>query len=210
MTLVDPTPPTDRIASKTALLLDQSWPHIACARLLAGLRSRRRTRRPGHRWSAPSPLRAADYTPRLSHSLCMGFQPPRTRRYAHKSRATRGSTFSSLVLPIVQGVSGSTSEVPTGLRDLLASCSSSPSMKVVPLDTRLASQAGDEATQKGCEPLLLVTLTRKAGAGKRHEGAQPSEPRTKSDWSIACNPPPVSFSSARAPSIRPRASTARI
>ena len=72
----------------------------------------------------------------------------------------------ALVLPIVQGVPGSASDAAAGLRDLFASYLTGPSLKVVPLEARLQSQAAGEAQEKGCEPLLFVSLTRKTGGSR--------------------------------------------
>jgi hypothetical protein len=68
----------------------------------------------------------------------------------------------AIVTPLVQGVPGNASEAAGGLRDLIVSYLTGPSVKTVLLEAKLPSQASEEAKQKGCEPLLLVTLTRKA------------------------------------------------
>lgn len=68
--------------------------------------------------------------------------------------------------PVVQGVAGNADEASSGLRDLLAKYLTGPSLKVVPLDARLPSQAAAEAKEKGCDPVLFATLTRK-GAGSK-------------------------------------------
>ncbi len=81
------------------------------------------------------------------------------------TKSAEAAACIAMVLPVVQGVPGSAKDIAAGLRDLFGSYLTGPSVKVLPLETRLASQAGEEAQQKGCEPLLLVTLTRKA-AGK--------------------------------------------
>ena len=69
-------------------------------------------------------------------------------------------------LPVVQGVPGSAPDAAAGLRDLFAGYLTGPSLKVVPLEARLQSQAALEAREKGCEPLLIVTLTRKSGGSR--------------------------------------------
>jgi hypothetical protein len=47
------------------------------------------------------------------------------------------------------------------VRDLLTSFLTGPSMQVVPIDARLASQAIEEARQKTCGRVLTAALTRK-------------------------------------------------
>jgi len=71
----------------------------------------------------------------------------------------------AIVLPSVQGVEGSATEVGASVRDLFASFLTGPSMRVVSLDARLASQAIEEARQKECGRVLTATLTRKRGGG---------------------------------------------
>ncbi len=71
----------------------------------------------------------------------------------------------AIVLPSVQGVDGSASEVSNALRELLTSYLSGPSIKAVPLEARLQSQALEEARQRGCDNILTATLTRKRSGG---------------------------------------------
>jgi len=70
----------------------------------------------------------------------------------------------AIVSPIVQGVPGNAGDAANGVRDLIASYLSGPSAKAVLLDAKLPSQARAEANQKGCEPLLFATVTRKTGS----------------------------------------------
>jgi hypothetical protein len=72
----------------------------------------------------------------------------------------------AIAMPVVQGMPGNAADVATGVRDLIASYLNGPAVKVVPLDARLPSQAVEEAKQKGCEPLLFATLTRKSGSSR--------------------------------------------
>jgi hypothetical protein len=72
----------------------------------------------------------------------------------------------AIVMPVVQGMPGNAADAATGVRDLIASYLAGPSVKVVSLDARLPSQAVEEAKQKGCEPLLFSTLTRKSGGSR--------------------------------------------
>lgn len=74
-------------------------------------------------------------------------------------------TCIAIVLPSVQGVEASATEVSGGVRDLLASYLNGPSIQVLPLEARLPSQAIEEARQKPCGYFLTATLTRKHGGG---------------------------------------------
>src|ERR1700730_14924941 len=72
----------------------------------------------------------------------------------------------AIVMPVVQGMPGNAADAATGVRDLIASYLAGPLVKVVSLDARLPSQAVEEAKEKGCEPLLFATLTRKSGGSR--------------------------------------------
>jgi hypothetical protein len=71
----------------------------------------------------------------------------------------------AIVLPSVQGVDGSAGDVSGALRQLLTSYLTGPSLKAVPLEARLQSQALEEARQKGCDHILTTTLTRRRAGG---------------------------------------------
>ena len=71
----------------------------------------------------------------------------------------------AVVLPSVQGVEGSASDVAAGLRDLFVSYLNGPALRTVTLDARLPAQAAIEARQKGCERMLLTTMVRKRDGG---------------------------------------------
>lgn len=71
----------------------------------------------------------------------------------------------AIVLPSVQGVDGSASDVGAALRDLFASFLNGPALRVVPLDSRLATHAFEEARQKDCARVLTMTLVRKRKGG---------------------------------------------
>jgi len=74
-----------------------------------------------------------------------------------------GPSCIAIVMPVVRGVPGNINDAASGLRELMVSYLSGPSTKVVSLEARLPSQAIGEAEQKGCEPLLFISLTRKEG-----------------------------------------------
>lgn len=76
----------------------------------------------------------------------------------------------AVVLPSVQGVDGSATDVASGLRDLLVSFLTGPALRVVTLEARLPAQAAIEARQKNCERMLLTTMVRKRDSGSRLGG----------------------------------------
>jgi hypothetical protein len=63
----------------------------------------------------------------------------------------------------MEGMPGNAAEVGSGIRDLMSSYLQGPSTKIVALEAKLLSQASDEAKAKGCEPILVLKVTRKAG-----------------------------------------------
>jgi hypothetical protein len=71
----------------------------------------------------------------------------------------------AVVLPSVQGVDGSATDVAAGIRDLFVSFLNGPALRTVTLDARLPAQAAIEARQKGCERMLLTTMVRKRDGG---------------------------------------------
>ncbi|HZP48191.1 MAG TPA: hypothetical protein VFB07_06650 [Vicinamibacterales bacterium] len=84
---------------------------------------------------------------------------------APREDQSAGESCIALMLPTIQGIPGNAEEAASGIRDLLAKYLTGPSTKVVVLDSRLASQATAEAKQKGCEPILVSSVTRKSGGG---------------------------------------------
>jgi hypothetical protein len=70
----------------------------------------------------------------------------------------------ALLLPSVDGVEDSTA-VASSIRTIFESYLTGPSLKSVPLDARLSSQAMQEAVQKECTKVLTVTVTRKQSGG---------------------------------------------
>lgn len=71
----------------------------------------------------------------------------------------------AIVLPSVHGVDGSATDVAGSLRELFMSYLTGPSLRAIALEARLASQAVEEARQKGCEHILISTVTRKRDTG---------------------------------------------
>jgi hypothetical protein len=72
----------------------------------------------------------------------------------------------AMSLPSVQGAEGSATDVAAAVRNLFTGFLQGPSMTVVPLDARLTLQANEEARQKSCAHVLVVSLTRKRGGGR--------------------------------------------
>src|SRR5688500_18129078 len=71
----------------------------------------------------------------------------------------------ALTLPRVEGVDGSATSFAVAVRDLFASFLTGPGIKTIQLDSRLASQAALEARDKGCEHVVLASVTRKRSTG---------------------------------------------
>jgi hypothetical protein len=74
-----------------------------------------------------------------------------------------GKACVALLLPSVEGVDDATA-VATSVRSIFESYLTGPSLQSVMLDAKLASQASQEAKQKGCPRILTVTVNRKAGS----------------------------------------------
>jgi hypothetical protein len=72
----------------------------------------------------------------------------------------------AIALPELAGIEGDSTAVAASVRTLFVSYLTGPSLKAVPLDARLASQASEEARQKNCPTVLTVSMTRKAGGGR--------------------------------------------
>jgi hypothetical protein len=72
----------------------------------------------------------------------------------------------AIVAPALEGIPGNAQEAGAGVRDVIVSYLTGPSVKVITLEAKLASQAREEAKQKGCEPLLFTKVTRKTSGGK--------------------------------------------
>jgi hypothetical protein len=82
------------------------------------------------------------------------------------SAAATDRSCIAVVLPTVQGIPGNGPEIASGIRDLVSNYLTGPTVKVVPLEAKLPSQAVEEAKQKACETMLYLTLTKKAGGGR--------------------------------------------
>jgi len=69
----------------------------------------------------------------------------------------------AIVLPSVQGVDGSATDVAGGVRELFTSFLTGPSLRAVPLEARLVTQAVEEARLKNCNQILVTSVARKRG-----------------------------------------------
>ena len=74
-----------------------------------------------------------------------------------------GKVCIALLLPSVEGVDNATA-VATSVRSIFESYLTGPSLQSVMLDAKLASQANEEARQKECPRILMVSVVRKAGS----------------------------------------------
>lgn len=74
-------------------------------------------------------------------------------------------TCTALVMPSVTGAQGSAVDMAATVRDLFASYLTGPTLRALPLEARLASQAVEEARQKDCGRVLVVKLTVKPHGG---------------------------------------------
>jgi hypothetical protein len=79
--------------------------------------------------------------------------------------AAEAKTCTALVMPSVIGAQGSAADMAAPVRDLFASYLTGPTLRALPLEARLASQAMEEAKQKGCGRVLMVKLTLKSKNG---------------------------------------------
>lgn len=77
------------------------------------------------------------------------------------SSNTGGNVCIAVVQPLITGVEGQADSVATAVRNLFVQFLTGPSMKAVPLEARLASQATEEARQKNCPRVLTMTLEEK-------------------------------------------------
>src|SRR6478672_4181138 len=76
------------------------------------------------------------------------------QRGAPTASSTQSGVCVAVTLPSVQGAVGSATEVASAVRDLFCNVLSGPSMHAVPIDSRLAAQAVEEAKQKSCSNVL--------------------------------------------------------
>jgi hypothetical protein len=74
------------------------------------------------------------------------------------------------MLPSVQGVEGSGSEMASAVRELFVSFLSGPTIQPLSLVARLPSQAVLEARQKDCGQVLIASVSRKRSSGSQFAG----------------------------------------
>ena len=71
----------------------------------------------------------------------------------------------ALPLPTLRGAEGSATDLATGVRDLVSSFLTGPSLRTVVLGARLAELAAEEAREKDCGAVLTIALTRRRSGG---------------------------------------------
>jgi len=79
--------------------------------------------------------------------------------------AATGQACVAIVLPSVQGADGDATAFAESLRELLASYLTGPTLRSIPLEARLASQAIEEARRKECDHVLVTSIARKHSEG---------------------------------------------
>jgi hypothetical protein len=93
---------------------------------------------------------------------------------AAPARSSSALPCVGVMLPSVRGADGDATTTATSLRDLLSSYLVGPKLRVMTLDAKLAVQAIDEAREKQCEQLLVVT--RALARRQRRSSAKASKP----------------------------------
>jgi hypothetical protein len=86
---------------------------------------------------------------------------------ASQQGSTPGVACVALTVPSIQGVEGDATRFGVAVRDLFASYLTGPSIRTVPLQSRLGSQAALEAREKDCGYVLLVTVARQRSGGSK-------------------------------------------
>jgi hypothetical protein len=69
------------------------------------------------------------------------------------------------VLPTIEGATGDSAALAESVRAVFTSYLTGPSLKALPLEARLPSQAAEEARQKECARILTVAMVLKRGGG---------------------------------------------
>jgi hypothetical protein len=84
----------------------------------------------------------------------------------------------------VQMAAGKSDEAVQAVRDVFVSFLNGPTLKVTPLNSRLASQAKEEARQGHCRYVLFVTLTHKKKTGSGLFARAAGEAASTAVWHI--------------------------
>jgi hypothetical protein len=79
-------------------------------------------------------------------------------------------TCLGVMMPSVQGVEGSASEMAAAVRDLFVGFLHGPAIQPTSLEARLPSQAVLEARQNGCGQVLITSVSRKRPGGSKFAG----------------------------------------
>ena len=83
---------------------------------------------------------------------------------ASDASPSSAGTCVAIALPTVKGAEDAT-QMATAVRDLFVGYLKGPSINVVALDAKLAVQATEEAKQKSCNQMLVVSVTKRRGGG---------------------------------------------
>lgn len=98
----------------------------------------------------------------LTFSVAAMAAAPAAAQTAAAAPQASGSCI-AILLPTVQGVEGDATAVGNSVRDLFSTFLTGPSMQVVPLEARLTVHALEEAKQKSCGRVLVISMTKKRG-----------------------------------------------
>jgi hypothetical protein len=100
-------------------------------------------------------------------TLAAGFAvgPPASAHANPPGVQAPAPTCIAIVLPSAKGAAGDATEFATSLRELFVSYLTGPSLRAMPLEARLASQAIEEARQKDCGHVLVTSIERKRNDG---------------------------------------------
>src|SRR6185436_2153730 len=78
----------------------------------------------------------------------------------------------AIVLPMIEGATGDSAALAESVRAVFTSYLTGPSLKAMPLEARLPSQAAEEARQKDCVRILTVGMVlKRSGGGNALAGA---------------------------------------
>jgi hypothetical protein len=88
------------------------------------------------------------------------------------SAAKTNTVCVAIVLPMIEGATGDAAALAESVRAVFTSYLTGPSLKALPLEARLSSQAAEEARQKDCVRILTVGMVlKRSGGGNALAGA---------------------------------------
>ena len=103
----------------------------------------------------------------LTFAIGFAFSPSTTTSALAQSPGAQASAPAciAVVLPSAKGATGDATAFATSLRELFVSYLTGPSLRAIPLEARLASQAVEEARQKDCGYVLVTAIESKRNDG---------------------------------------------